>query len=994
MLSKEEKKQLKEKRKQEKKQKKMIRRNRLRWLKNFLWWWFGTVCGVFLFIASIVAGVLFIPINGLTGGKNEGIVSDELAGSTIGEVIFNLNQYGFDDLPILVDAVRGIAEGKASAYIEIDYDKLEKVKFGSSNIAEELNACINITATIESTVGVEQLKDFSKLSVLTEWEVVEETVDPSAQGFKPKLYYYVATNAPYSAQQVKYMRAFDDKGVRIAPADATLYYAALAKVPILDVIEIIDESLGRLQLTELISDFGGANLTEDSLLTKLLGDKTINQAGEITAESIKLSMLLGEDDTTEVAKLLSSITETAYADISLETLTNMGELPFENVKLSTFISAEEAGKFGEILESIVADTTYDDLILGDLMGEDGLQFENASLSIILGDDVSEDTQSLLEMVTDEEYANITIGTLMELEFDLTTFYLKDILDENTSQETKELIENIVPGDKTFDQITVSDLTELSLDDIDLSAFYLKDVLGENTAQDTKDLIETIVPGDKTFDQITVADLTEIEIKYSDMLLADVVGDSMNADTKKLLTTLLEEQDFGAITIGDLTSKDLSFNEVLLVDVVGASMNSNTKTLLEKVLGIDYELIKIGDFSKGLNFEDVLLSDVFGDDVAQNTIDLLEQVTNLDYEIITVGSLLNITFKVEDVKIGDYLSAEGDMAHILEDATGLDFEEITFGALQDATFQIGNIHLSSVLDSSNIGDLKAIFDDIYHADDAENGKQFKDLILSDLNVLEFDNVHIATILPDGEDNHALVEILEDEFNKEYSEIVLGDLNNFNIGALHLYKVFPTDKIDANLKNILLEISGKTDYQEVLITDLYAQANVNVLDKISLSTVLGDNVTNPMLKGLVEKGTTIGGLVDDIDDLKICQAYGENVFKKITPSSPAPAGALRFSYSANTYTQNENGDYYLSKDAGIWLLLGYTAKDVNVETGRPAAYVEGSMTLGDLQTRGSVVGNIFENATIRQLVDAGLLSDSTNQLLYPFTLSAALGKINLG
>lgn len=980
----------------EKKHRKMVRRSRFRFFKNFCWWAFGCFSGVILFFASIILGVLFIPVNTITGGKNEGVVSEELASSTIGDIVLNLNKYGFDDLPILVEAVKGIAEGDASQYVEIDYDKLESIRFGSSNIGEEIKGCIKIVATIEGTVGTETLGDVGTLSVFSEWEEVEGTVDTSAETFNPKLYYYKPSNAPYAANTKEYVRAFADDGTMIAPAGSTLYYAALAKVPVLDALDIIDESLSRLGLTELLEKLGGADFDADSLVSNVLGDNTIGSIGDITLDNILLKDVLGEDDTTEIAKILVSVTGTPYAEISLGSLAGEDDLVFENIAISTFIAKEDAGMLGDLLESLVPDTPYEDITIGDFTGEEGINFDGVALSKLLGEDIGEDAKNILEMVTGEDFANITIGTLLDLEIQADQLKLDEVLTTmgaTLDADTKKLIEAIIPGDKAFADVTVSDLTSISFDNV-----ILKDVLGDGVSQDTIDLIEKLVPGDKSYEQITVSDLTNIDLEFSEMLLVDVVGDSMNADTKKLLSTVLGGVEFDDITIGHLTSTQLDFTDVLLSDVVGDDMNAETKNLLEKVLGKSYNSIKVGDFSKGLDFGSVLVSDVLGEEVTQNTKDLLTEVVGKSYNSITVSDLTEIEFTIEDVKISDYLDAESDIAHILEDATGIAFSEISFGDLTGATFHIENVHLKSVLDSSNIGDLKAIFDDIYHADQ-EGGTKFEDLTIADLSELDFDNVHIETILPLAND-HPLRTILEDEFNKPFEEVVLSDLNSFNVGMLHLNKVLPVDKVDINLIKIICQVAGKTGcttdaeyktaYESLAITDLYAREGVNVMDNVKLSALLSvEDVDSPILKQLITKGVSVNGLATAIDDLKIHEVYGATVFKQVDGSMPV--GALRFSKSGNTYTQNDAGEYYLSKDAGIWLLIGYTAQDVNLVTGRPTSYVANdAMTLSALQSSGSVVGTIFENATIRQLVDAGLIS-SVNEALYPLKLSQVLNPV---
>lgn len=595
----------------EKKTKRALRSYRCRPLKNFLWWFTGIICGIIFFVSGLVAGVMLIPINTFTGGNNEGIVSDELADSTLFDIVLNINDYSFGDLPILENALKEITEGEAGKYIQIDFDKLNSISFGGS-VAEEVKDCIKIVATIEGTIGTEALGDFGKLSIFTEWEEVQGNIDTSAETFNSKLYYYVDNNS-------RYIRAYDDNKNKVAPSGADIYYAALAKVPMLDAFDLIDERVGGIFINELFEKLGGAQFSEDSLIADIFEGKKIREIGDITADSILVSSVLGGDSTGDIAKIL-----------------------------------EEA---------------------------------------------------------------------------------------------------------------------------------------------------------------------------------------------------LGGKPYGTITLGDL---------------------SNVK--------------------------------------------------------------------------------EG--------------------------FSLDNIKLSTVVNQDEIGDLINILNDVFHADQVD-GKKFEELTIGDLASLNFENVHISTVLPSGQDNIVLVEILEDEFKKPYSEIVLTDLNNFNIGALHLYKVIPEEKIDSNLKQIICDMTGVNNYKDIFVTDLHEEDNVSILDKIKLSSVLTNTNGNVILDQLIKDNATVGGLGSAIDNLKLCDVYGDNVFKPIGGGS-VPSGAIRFNKSGSTYTMATNGEYYLSSDAGMWLFICYDAGSID-ENGRAISYAENKTTLKDLQNSTSIISNSFAKATIRQLVDAGIVKKADEKIM---------------
>jgi hypothetical protein len=136
--------------------------------------------------------------------------------------------------------------------------------------------------------------------------------------------------------------------------------------------------------------------------------------------------------------------------------------------------------------------------------------------------------------------------------------------------------------------------------------------------------------------------------------------------------------------------------------------------------------------------------------------------------------------------------------------------------------------------------------------------------------------------------------------------------------------------------------------------------------------------------------VGEIGTALDNLSLYEAYGKNVFVK-TPVENAPR--YNFNASTRTFTLDDNGEYYLNKDAGIWLLLCFerseeistSAKDM----GRPLSYVISNATMKDLQGGSSSfsVGEAIREATVRQLIDAGLI-ESANQQMYALKLADVL------
>jgi hypothetical protein len=94
--------------------------------------------------------------------------------------------------------------------------------------------------------------------------------------------------------------------------------------------------------------------------------------------------------------------------------------------------------------------------------------------------------------------------------------------------------------------------------------------------------------------------------------------------------------------------------------------------------------------------------------------------------------------------------------------------------------------------------------------------------------------------------------------------------------------------------------------------------------------------------------------------------------------------------HVYTHDDvNGNYYLHKDDGIWLLLCFEGEDFGAD-GRPERYVETGFSFGDL-SKGDSISSCVMNATLRQLIDAGMISDTAPEL-YNYTLATTIEKLS--
>jgi hypothetical protein len=212
-------------------------------------------------------------------------------------------------------------------------------------------------------------------------------------------------------------------------------------------------------------------------------------------------------------------------------------------------------------------------------------------------------------------------------------------------------------------------------------------------------------------------------------------------------------------------------------------------------------------------------------------------------------------------------------------------------------------------------------------------------------------------------------------------------------------------NAKLQSILVDAfvgTYPTDtYENIKLSDLSGSAFS--FNNIKLSTVIGESSSNPIINTLINNGSSIGSISTDIDALKLYDVYGKNCF--VPYDSSLHAGMLRYNQIKDTngkvvkYYQNDNGAFVLSSTSGIWSLLCFDydyENDVIADgehEGRLSVCTVSNLTIKDLQqsNNSNSVSQKITNATIRQLVDAGIL-ENANPLLYRVSLQTALKPIS--
>lgn len=409
--------------------------------------------------------------------------------------------------------------------------------------------------SLDLFVQKDKLGGFGELEIFN-WEPVGETVDPAAEGFNYKLYYWYNADSTETEENKKYQPAFtsDEKGdVQLAEGASldNLYYANLYALPFTDFTSLFTDSFGRLKLIDIMSDLGGGEFTEDGLITKILGDYTINSIGSFSLDNVYVKDIVG--DGTLLQTLCDAIT------------VSEGEEP----------------------------PTEDTLTFGHLTG---------SLDI----------------------GNIKLSTVMT----------------STSPEFENILKDI-SGKTDFEDITVSDLTNLAPDNIKLSS-----VMGSLDNQTLKDVLCQATEK-TTFEEIKISDLNTFDT--AKIRLSSVMGDFTNDTLKSILCQMTKVDDFDDITVSSLTA-DFSTDNIKLSTVMTGTIDDKFKNVLCQMTGAEnFEDITISTLSTNFHTENIKLSTVMTGTIDPTFKSILCQATHVDnFDDITVSSLN--AFDTENIRV--------------------------------------------------------------------------------------------------------------------------------------------------------------------------------------------------------------------------------------------------------------------------------------------------------------------------------------------------------
>lgn len=462
----------------DKKIKKAQKIARCRGLKNFGWWLFGFLSSFLLVGGAAAIALCVIPVGTYFGQDKDQYFGEDAGKQSLLNLMLNYDKYGVEDFPIITNAItEAIENSPLGDYVTIDMDAINGIKFGqfadgSVDLGAIFSNAIQVTATIKSLGLVEQLGDLATLSVMTNWDVVEGEVDPNAEGFNAKLYYYKVDETP------TYARAFtDDNPAQLVEGASEPYYLpALVETPILDMFAIFGDRLSTTTVTSLLSVFG--EIPDDSLVAKIMGNKTLGDLGSISASDIDLVDIIPVTGNEQIYKILCSGTGVDYdelvagnAHLTVDQLENVN---FENIKLSDVLDPASNPNIFDILAEGTG-IAAEDITLNDLKNFD---YSNIKLKAILTNP-DEQLKSVICEATGQTWDEVTVGVLGGSGFALGNVKLKTVLGDSNPNLTSILAEAC--GAASYEELTIDAISN----DFDIGNVKLQSVLSGDDADQNK-----------------------------------------------------------------------------------------------------------------------------------------------------------------------------------------------------------------------------------------------------------------------------------------------------------------------------------------------------------------------------------------------------------------------------------------------------------------------------------------------------------------------------
>lgn len=489
-------------------------------------------------------------------------------------------------------------------------------------------------------------------------------------------------------------------------------------------------------------------------------------------------------------------------------------------------------------------------------------------------------------------------------------------------------------------------------------------------------------------------------------------------------------------VEEAVDKDLYYpalNEVPVLDlgdVFSDRLDRERMTSLLGAVGMEtggaiYDIVgdKTVSEMKSFNMDDVKLTAVIkipedkGSEDYRKVSDLYKMLmdansvsyTDSDFEEkaneLTVAQLSGMD--INDVKLTTVLSNK-----LIEGGEGKRENEDLYKILRDISYDKCVVNYFNKYNEAHVGEEIDMLQAKTAYDGLTDSEKNDYITISCLSGADIKSIKLTSVLEDSDANTQLYAILRDMTGKENnSDIVVGDLNGVDVTHIKLLNVLPMGENNKNEKlyNILRDLSyknviaqymldhscdeetAKSEYALLSVDEQNALITVASLDNSDISRIKLSNVidkessevqNNKILKVLVaDDSVTVGNMADKINALKVSEIFAVDVFTTEVANACTYGDSKNVKYAKSqdaanndVYTLDEGGDYYISNSASIWLLMLYTSGDCDAD-GFGLSYTSNGTTFADMDTFiSNSLGSAISNASIRQLVSAGIFSNT--------------------
>lgn len=876
---------------------------------------------------GIVTGVVPVgSILSMFGQQNA--VSDNISGQSIISLISGYQNITVKDVPILEKTLTDyLASSNFGKYLTIDWSLLNDLTV-STLTSENIGKALTFNVSLESLEADNLLTLDPKLKTIpcfSEW-VEAGTVDPSASDFVPGLYYYDTTEDDGDSTNASYARAFDDNGNYVEGASSTtkLYLVNMYEANLLDCVSVLASRLQEEKAGDLV-DALSYNVPENSLIDKLVGERTVGELATITSNDIYLADLISSTTENEqMRNVICSWMENDWENITLYDLME-GNKPITNIKISVLIDKNDPDTndtLVEIIEGLFVGVTWEEITIGQLMSEEA-NIDNIPLSVFLKKNSPEHNQEIINIIeailVDEQgnplgIDNATLGDLTKGNYSFISVKINDLVKrEEADADMIVVLEDL--AHRSWEEMTVGDIISSSPDQL-----LLKSVIPDTTNPIYDVLLDLVnVDGNiVTVDNLTVAYLKSIT-SFDGLHLITVIPDTTNPIYDILVDLVGGGATAESLTLGDLKGIT-SFNGFHLISVLEAD-NPIFPVLIDLVGGgATADSLTIGDLNGITDFGGLHINNLLDDtDANGNPI-------NQDL----YGILCDITGRSSSSEI------------IISDLDNLNSDSF------------GNIYLYRILPvESNQGLYDVLIDAITVSKTAE------EITVADLSSFDMDNVKLTTVIP-VTGNEDLYSILRDmtgvSTNDELTIASLSDADPANI------KIF--DAIDPNSQNV-----QSSSFLRALAR-LYPEVTVG-----TIGTALSDI---PLYEVYHEACWTQDfALAASADIYTLTEEVDATTNQTVDV----------FEYSYTTGTGNLSGDqWYVSTEAGCWIIFCYDITydtDASVthptteyaETGRPVILRgDTSISMHSMETSSSNTAKKIMETSVYTLIITDLMVDN--------------------